>query len=122
MNILTVSGLIVFLAWAYVMFARPLVLKRFPVIVTIESKLWAGSRQIMMARLMSVGGLVVGFHDMVLASGADASTFMGELSKYVPDQYRALALSGVLFFGGLALNWLRKVTTGEVGSSLPAKS
>jgi hypothetical protein len=122
MNILTISGAVIFLVWAYIMFARPLVLARFPVIVTIESKLWAGSRQVLMARVMSLGGVVVAFHDLVLSSGADASSLLGELAKFVPDPYRPLALSGVMFVGGLMLEWMRKETKGEVGSSLPAKS
>lgn len=122
MNILTISALVIFIAWVYILFLRPMVLKRFPVIVAVETKLWAGSRQVLMARVMSLGGVLVALHDMAAASGADASTFIGELTKFVPAQYQPLALSGVMFLGGLALEWMRRATKGEVGSSLPAKS
>lgn len=119
MNILMASGIIVFVAWAYILFLRPMVLAHFPVIVTVESKLWASSRQVLMARIFSFGGLFVGLHDFIMQSGVDSSTFLNELAKVVPDQYRGLVLASVLFFGGIALEWLRKVTKGPVGSSSP---
>jgi hypothetical protein len=119
MNILTISGLVIFLVWAYVLFLRPKVLAAFPKIVAIESKLWDGSRQILMARMFSIGGVIVALHDWVLASGADTSSLLHEIAAFLPEKYQPLALAGVMFVGGLALEWMRKVTTGAVGSSLP---
>jgi hypothetical protein len=122
MNILTISGIVIFVVWAYVLFVRPKVLAAFPTIQTVEEKLWAGSRQILMGRVLQLGGLVVGVHDFVLSSGADPSTMLNEIAKFLPEQYRGLALAGVLFLSGIGLSWLRKVTTGPVGSSLPGES
>lgn len=120
MNILTISGIVIFVVWAYALFLRPKVLAAFPALQAIETKLWAGSRQVLMGHVLSIGGLVVGLHDFMMASGTDPSTFLNELATFVPEKYRGLALAGVLFLSGIALSWLRKVTTGPVGSSLPS--
>lgn len=121
MNILTVSGAVVFFVWAYIMFLRPKVLAAFPKLQAIELKLWAGSRQVLVGNVVALGGLFVGFHDFMAASGADPATLLNEIAKYVPDQYRSLVLAGVLFFGGIILSKLRKMTEGPVGTSLPSR-
>lgn len=121
MNFLTISGLVIFVVWAYVLFLRPKVLAAFPKIYEIECKLWDGSRQILVARMAWLGGIIVTIHDFVLSSGADGSSLLHELAAFLPDKYQPLALAGVLFVGGIALEWLRKTTTGPVGSSLPER-
>jgi len=119
MNFLMVSGLVVFVAWAYILFLRSKVLAAFPKLGAIELTLWNGSRQMLMSRVLSLGGAVVAVHDFILQSGADGSTLLSELATFIPEQYRGLALAGVLFTSGLGLAWMRLVTTGPVGSSLP---
>lgn len=119
MNILTVSGIVIFVVWAYVLFLRPRVLVAFPKLEAFEIKLWKGSRQVLVARVCSLGGLLVALHDWVLASGADTSSLLHEIAAFLPEKYQPLALAGALFVGGLALEWLRKATDGPVGSSLP---
>jgi hypothetical protein len=122
MNFLSITGIVIFVVWAYVLFVRPKVLAAFPKIAEIETKLWAGSRQVLMARVMSLGGVIVAVHDWVMASGADTSSLLHEIANFLPEKYQPLALAGVLFVGGVALEWLRRVTDGPVGSSLPPKA
>lgn len=121
MNILEIAGIVIFVGWAYVLFIRPQLIKSFPntfgKFVAAEGVLFAKSRTILIARIYSIGGIILAIHGFVLTSGTDTTAFVTELGKLIPEQYRALALSGFLFATGLGFEWLRRVTTGGVGTS-----
>lgn len=118
MNVFMGAGIAIFVAWAYFMFGRPLLVKRFPGafdrINAIEGALWKNSKTLLVARFYWVGGLAIGAHDWLAQNGFDMTPMLNEIAAFIPEQYRPLALAGFLFFSGIIFEWLRWLTTEPV--------
>lgn len=116
MTLLAVGVTVVVLVWVYIVFLRERLLEG-TWIHRIEDKLWAKSRQILIARLYVVGGIVVFVHDYLAAQGFDYTPITQQITDRVPEKYRPFAL--LVYFGltGLLYEWLRRTTTSS--SSLP---
>jgi len=114
MNLLLWCALIVFLAWAYIFFGRPLLRERFPKIWAyidpIEDWLVANSRTLIIARRYWIGGAVIAIHDTLASYGMDWTPLVNEVTNLIPADYRPLALAGFLAATGVAFEWLRRVT------------
>ena len=114
MNLLLWCALVVFLAWAYIFFGRPLLMNRFPTlwgyIDPVERWLVDHSRTLIIARLYWIGGIVIAIHDTLASYGMDWTPLVNEVTNLVPEQYRALMLAGFLALTGVAFEWLRRVT------------
>lgn len=120
---LIVLGVIVFVVWAYILFIRGWMLRKWPDQVgrwqTIEDYLWARSRTILGARLYWVSGVIIALHDMAAAAGVDVTPITTQLSEFIPPAYRGLALSIGLAATGVLFEYLRRVTTvpvAEIGN------
>ena len=106
MNLLLWCALIVFLAWAYIFFGRPLLMNRFRTlwgyIDPVEDWLVDRSRTLIVARLYWIGGIVIAIHDTLASYGMDWTPLVNEVTNLIPEQYRALALAGFLAATGAA--------------------
>jgi hypothetical protein len=117
---LMVLGIVIILAWIYVLFLRPYLVAKYPAFgkfSAIEQTLFDKSRTILASRLYSIGGALVALQAMAASAGLDVTPIVQELAKWIPEGYRSLAVGIFLFLTGLAFEWLRKVTDGPVGSS-----
>ena len=115
---LMIAGVVIFLIWAYILFARPYLSEKFPStygrFAKIEQTLFERSRTILVARSYWFGGLLLSAHELAAAAGLDVTPFISEVSKLIPEGYRGMAVAGFMFVTGLIFAWLRKRTTGPV--------
>ncbi len=99
------------LAWIYILFIREFVLQRFPVAFQIEALLFKRSRTLLISWLYCIEGLLVGLQALAESAGLDVTPVITEVSNFIPQKYRGLAVALFLFLTGLAFSWLRSVTT-----------
>lgn len=114
---LIVIGILVFLIWGYVLFVRPYLVAKYPEFgkfAAWEDTLYSKSRTILVAKGYWLGGILVGLHEVAAQAGLDVTPITDELGKFVPEQYRGLAIAVVLFATGIAFRWLRQVTTSSL--------
>jgi hypothetical protein len=120
MNLLLWCALVVFLAWAYIFFGRPLLMNRFPTLWSYidpaERWLVDRSRTLIVARLYWIGGIVIAIHDTLASYGMDWTPLVNEVTNLIPEQYRPLLLAGFLALTGVAFEWLRRVTTDSLAA------
>ena len=123
MNLLMLCAIVIVLAWLYIWVARPWLANRYPevwqVIDKIEAWLIDRSRTLLIARLYWLGGIFIAIHDKLAEYGFDVTPLITQVSDFVPENYRALALAAFLALTGLAFEWLRRATRepllGKVG-------
>jgi hypothetical protein len=123
MNLLILCAIVIVLAWLYIWVARPWLASRYPKvwqwIDTAESWLIDRSRTLLIARLYWLGGIFIAVHDTLAEHGFDVTPLITQVSDFVPENYRPLALAGFLALTGIAFEWLRHVTReplpGKVG-------
>ena len=114
---LIIIGVVTFIVWVYILFVREWLDKHFQGTwyawwhENVEDVLWAKSRTILASRLYWVGGIIIAVHDIAANAGVDWTPFVNQLSIWIPEQYRGLALSGCFIFTGIAFELLRRVTT-----------
>jgi hypothetical protein len=116
--VLIISGLVIFALWLYVLFIRPLLLKKYPSFGEFakwEARLYDRSRTILIARGYWIGGILVAAQQFAAAAGLDVTPIVNELAKAIPEGYRGLAIAAFLFITGIVFEWLRKVTRKPVG-------
>ena len=70
----------------------------------------AGWKTKIAARLVGLGGIIVGLQTFLQASGVDITPFTTELSNMIPEKYRGLLVAGSMIGVGLLFTWLRRVT------------
>ncbi len=128
MNVLTLAGIVIVLFWIYVFWLREYLDAHLQGTAyawwheKVEDVLWDKSRSILASRLYWVGGAFVAIHDFLATQGFDWTPLTTEIMNLIPEryaQYRPLALGIFLMLTGILFEWLRKVTTGPVGTSLP---
>lgn len=118
---LIVLSIIIFIVWAYVLFIMDWMFARWPDQVgwwrKMEDTLWAQSKTILTARLYWIGGVIVFLHDLAAQAGIDVTPITNELSNFIPEKYRPLALAGFLMVTGIMFEYLRRITSTPVGES-----
>lgn len=122
---LAICGVVVILAWAYVLWGREWLVAKYPARFTrwhlIEDWLWQNSRTKLIAGLYVLGGFVTMAHDALAAAGLDwtpiTTQIMNALS-FIPADYRPLVLGLWMAVTGAAFTWLRNRTTAPVGADV----
>lgn len=111
-------AIITALVWSYILWGRPFLASRFPVlfrtIYEIEASLWSRSRTILIARLYWVGGALIAIHDALAGLGLDWTPVVQQVTRYVPAELQPFALAAFLAVTGASFEWLRRVTTASV--------
>ncbi len=112
---LIICGIVIVVVWSYILFVREWLVAKWPDTFKwwheqVEDRLWARSRAILVARLYWVGGIVIGIHELVAASGYDVTPLLHEIAKFIPEKYQPLALAAFLGVTGIAFEWLRRKT------------
>jgi hypothetical protein len=110
---------VVALAWIYILFVRELLVEMWPAKFArwhaVEDKLWDRSRTLLIARLYIAGSIIIAVHDALAAQGAiDWTPLITQITSVVPEPYRPIALAVWLALTGVAMEWLRRTTTGTV--------
>lgn len=77
----------------------------------VEARLWAKSRTILVARLAWVPTALLLLHDTVGAWALDASPILSRLLGGIPDDIRPQVIAALVGLYGMAVEWLRRVTT-----------
>ena len=90
-----------------------------PIEVWESARLIDRSRTLLIARLYWLGGIFIAIHDKLAEYGFDVTPLITQVSDFIPENYRPLALAAFLALTGLAFEWLRRVTReplpGKVG-------
>ncbi len=116
--LLIVLGVIILVIWIYVIFVRNWLESKFPDeygwLNKTERMLWDKSRTILVARFYWLAGLLVGLQQLAASAGVDVTPFVTQLSEYIPEGYRGLAISLSMIVTGVGFEYLRKLTTNPV--------
>lgn len=119
---LIISGIVIILVWFYILFIRPWALENYPETFgpwqQLENTLWLNSRQILMARLYWIGGILVSLHEIAAAAGYDLTPILQQASEWVPERYRGLVIGLGVLLTGVGIEWLRRVTTQPLSDNL----
>lgn len=114
-------GIIIIVIWFYVLFLRDWLYNKLQGTAygkwyDIESKFWAASRTILVARGYTLAGILVGIQSLIAASGVDISPIVNEVAKRIPEHYRGLAVGLFFVITGIGFEWLRRITAAPVGA------
>lgn len=112
---------VVLLAWLYILLIRELLVEVWPDKFArwhqIEDRLWSRSRTLLIARLYIVGSIIIAIHDAIAAQSVNWTPLITQITATIPEPYRPIALAIWLAVTGLAMEWLRRHTTGTVGEA-----
>lgn len=121
---LILCGATIIAAWAYILFIREWLVANWPDRFgwwhQLEDTLWAKSRTLLIARLYTIGGIVVAIHDALASAGLDWTPLTTQITNaigFIPENLRALALGLFLMLTGIAFEKLRQWTTGPIGGT-----
>ncbi len=73
--------------------------------------LWDKSRSILASRLYWLGGAILAIHEVLANSGVDLTPVTDQLTAFIPERWRGLAMAVWLVSTGLLFEWLRHITT-----------
>lgn len=113
MNLLMMFAIVIVVAWAYILLRHPL-LDRFPRLQAwhqIEDRLWANSRTLLIARLYTLGGIIIAIHDGLAQSGVNVTPILEQITSFLPEKYRPLGLALWVVLTGVVFEWLRHATS-----------
>lgn len=127
---LPVLALIIFVSWFYILFVREWAVSRWPdhfgPWYKLEEWLWLNSRQILIARLYWVGGILIGLHETLAQQGFDVTPFLVQIEEYIPERWRPMLAPFIIpvFLGatGVLIEWLRRITTEPLDAKVDRES